>query len=172
MIIQQKEQKYCSNQAGTHHVSWSYTRPMYGFMPEAEAFALSIPNINLALSIPNISPRPWNWPHARTKKYRRLEAVASLKKDSYQRWDPAPLTKFWKMWKPSNHKRCILAEGAIALSVTLSGGALFASWKLLQFPSSLIVKIILAIFMRASAQQILQPSCALQSILTDLHLLH
>ena len=47
----------------------------------------------------------------------------------------------------------ILAEGAIALSVTLSGGALFASWKLLQFPSSLIVKVILAIFMGASAQQ-------------------
>ena len=47
----------------------------------------------------------------------------------------------------------ILAEKAIALSVTLSGGALFASWKLLQFPSSLIVKIILAIFMGASAQQ-------------------
>ena len=47
----------------------------------------------------------------------------------------------------------ILAEGAIALSVTLSGGALFASWKLLQFPSSLIVKVILAIFRRASAQQ-------------------
>ena len=46
----------------------------------------------------------------------------------------------------------ILAEGAIALSVTLSGGALFASWKLLQFPSSLIVKVILAIFMGASAQ--------------------
>ena len=48
----------------------------------------------------------------------------------------------------------ILAEGAIALSVTLSGGALFASWKLLQFPSSLIVKVILAIFMGASAQQL------------------
>ena len=48
---------------------------------------------------------------------------------------------------------CILAEGAIALPVTLSGGVLFASWKLLQFPSSLIVKVILAIFMRASAQQ-------------------
>ena len=47
----------------------------------------------------------------------------------------------------------ILAEGAIALSVTLSGGALFASWKLLQFLSSLNVKFILAIFMRASAQQ-------------------
>jgi hypothetical protein len=46
----------------------------------------------------------------------------------------------------------ILAEGAIALSVTLSGGALFASWKLLQFLSSLIVKVILAIFMWASAQ--------------------
>ena len=46
----------------------------------------------------------------------------------------------------------ILAEGAIALSVTHSGGALFASWKLLQFPSSLIVKVILAIFMGASAQ--------------------
>ena len=47
----------------------------------------------------------------------------------------------------------ILAEGAIALSVTLSGGALFASWKLLQFPSSLIVKFILAIFMGVSAQR-------------------
>jgi hypothetical protein len=46
----------------------------------------------------------------------------------------------------------ILAEGAIALSVTLSGGALFASWKLLQFPSRLIVKVIRAIFRRASAQ--------------------
>jgi hypothetical protein len=31
---------------------------MYGFMPKAEAFALSTPNINLALSIPNINPRP------------------------------------------------------------------------------------------------------------------
>ena len=47
----------------------------------------------------------------------------------------------------------ILAEGAITLSVTLSGGVLFASWKLLQFLSSLIVKVILAIFSRASAQQ-------------------
>ena len=69
----------------------------------------------------------------------------------------------------------ILAEGAIALSVTLSGGALFASWKLLQFPSSLIVKVILAIFRRGfgpttsthsmfiqsngSAKQIWQQSC-------------
>jgi len=35
----------------------------------------------------------------------------------------------------------ICAEGAIALSVTPSGGAQFASWKLLQFPSSLIVKV-------------------------------
>ena len=50
---------------------------------------------------------------------------------------------------------CILAEGAIALSVTLSGGALFASWKLLQFLSSLTVKVILAIFMWASAQLIM-----------------
>ena len=54
----------------------------------------------------------------------------------------------------------ILAEGAIALSVTLSGGALFASWELLQFPSSLIVKVILASFMRASAQQTLWRSGA------------
>ena len=46
----------------------------------------------------------------------------------------------------------ILAEGAIALLVTLSGSALFASWKLLQFPSRLIVKVIRAIFKRASAQ--------------------
>jgi hypothetical protein len=52
----------------------------------------------------------------------------------------------------------ILAEGAIALSVTLSGGALFASWKLFQFPSSLIVKVILAIFSGASAQQVNTPS--------------
>jgi hypothetical protein len=33
---------------------------VYGFVPEAEAFAMSIPNINLALSIPNINPRPGN----------------------------------------------------------------------------------------------------------------
>jgi len=50
-------------------------------------------------------------------------------------------------------RHSILAEGAIALSVTLSGGALFASWKLFQFLSSLIVKVILAIFMWASAQR-------------------
>ena len=47
---------------------------------------------------------------------------------------------------------CILAEGAMTLPVTLSGGVLFASWKLLQFLSSLIVKVILAIFTGASAQ--------------------
>ena len=35
----------------------------------------------------------------------------------------------------------ILAEGAIALAVALSGGALFASGKLLRFPSSTIVKV-------------------------------
>ena len=46
----------------------------------------------------------------------------------------------------------ILAEGAIALSVTLSGGALFANGKLSQFPLSLIVKVIPALFMQASAQ--------------------
>ena len=56
------------------------------------------------------------------------------------------------MWPSSTALFAILAEGAIALSVTHSGGALFASWKLLQFPSSLIVKVILAIFMGASAQ--------------------
>ena len=63
----------------------------------------------------------------------------------------------WCEWGSTHHLDhsyiCILAEGAIALSVTLSGGALFASWKLLQFPSSLIVKVILAIFSGASAQQ-------------------
>ena len=46
----------------------------------------------------------------------------------------------------------ILAEGAIALSVTLSGGALVANLKLFQVLSSLIVKVILAICMRASDQ--------------------
>ena len=55
---------------------------------------------------------------------------------------------------PHHPRNIILAEGARALSVTLSGGALFASWKLLQFPSSLIVKVILAIFRRASAQRL------------------
>ncbi len=38
--------------------------------------------------------------------------------------------------------------------MTFCGRAMFASWKLLQFQSSLIVKIILAIFMRALAQQL------------------
>ena len=38
----------------------------------------------------------------------------------------------------------ILAERAIVLTVTLSGGALFANWKLYQIPSSLIVKVIIA----------------------------
>ena len=38
--------------------------------------------------------------------------------------------------------------------MTLSRGALFASWKLLQFPSSLIVKVFLAIFTRASSWSI------------------
>ena len=40
----------------------------------------------------------------------------------------------------------------MTLPVTLSGGVLIASWKLLQFLSSLIVKVILAIFCGASAQ--------------------
>ena len=65
-------------------------------------------------------------------------------------------TKFFQICNhhtlPHHPSNIILAEGARALSVTLSGGALFASWKLLQFPSSLIVKVILAIFRRASAQ--------------------
>jgi hypothetical protein len=47
----------------------------------------------------------------------------------------------------------ILAEGAIALSVTLCGGALFATRKLFKFPSSLVAKVIPANFMWASAQQ-------------------
>ena len=47
----------------------------------------------------------------------------------------------------------ILAEGAIAPSVTLSGGALFASCKLFQFPSNLIVKVILGICIGGAAQR-------------------
>ena len=47
----------------------------------------------------------------------------------------------------------ILAEGAIARSMTLCGGVLFASWKLLQFPSSCSLVGSLAIFYRAVAQQ-------------------
>ena len=46
----------------------------------------------------------------------------------------------------------ILAERAIALPVTLSTGPLFANWKLFQPLSNLIVKVILAICMRVSAQ--------------------
>ena len=38
----------------------------------------------------------------------------------------------------ANKKFGILAGGAIALSMTLCGGVLFASWKLLQFPSSCV----------------------------------
>ena len=65
-----------------------------------------------------------------------------------------PAHIFCKLSASNLVKDAILAEGARALSVTLSGGALFASWKLLQFPSSLIVKVILAIFRRASAQHV------------------
>ena len=46
----------------------------------------------------------------------------------------------------------ILAEGAMALSVALSGGVPFANGKLLQILTSLIVKVILVNYVRASAQ--------------------
>jgi hypothetical protein len=63
-------------------------------------------------------------------------------------------SRFRVLWGAfSDQMSSILAEWAVPLSLTLSGGALFASRKLLQFPSSLIVKVILAIFRRASAQQ-------------------
>ena len=45
-----------------------------------------------------------------------------------------------------------LAEGAMAVQVTLGGGELLASGKLLQFQSSLIVRSVRAIVARASAQ--------------------
>jgi hypothetical protein len=48
---------------------------------------------------------------------------------------------------------CILAEGAIAQTVTRSRATLFAITKLFQFPSSLIVKVTLASFTRDWAQQ-------------------
>ena len=51
----------------------------------------------------------------------------------------------------------ILAEGAIARSVTLSGGALFATSKLFKFTSNLTVKVILAILMG------FRPTCCLLS---------
>ena len=73
----------------------------------------------------------------------------------------------WILWQWSLKRFVILAEGAVALPVTLSGGALFASWKLLQFPSSLIVKVILAIFMRASAQLCQDFLCICFSLLSD-----
>jgi predicted membrane-bound spermidine synthase len=41
----------------------------------------------------------------------------------------------------------ILAEGAIALSVVLSGGAPLANRNIIQFPSSLIANVMLAPFM-------------------------
>ena len=49
--------------------------------------------------------------------------------------------------------------------MTLSGGALFANWKLFQFLSSLIVKVILTIFMGASAQLAF-------TLLCDMHIFH
>ena len=52
----------------------------------------------------------------------------------------------------------ILVEGAIALPVTPGGGVLFASWKLFQFLSRLIVKVILAIFKWALAWQTIKHS--------------
>ncbi len=48
-------------------------------------------------------------------------------------------------WSLASQFTGILAEGATALSVKLSGGALFAHLKLFQVLSSLIVKVILAI---------------------------
>ena len=42
--------------------------------------------------------------------------------------------------------QAILAEGAMTLPATPSGGVSPANWKLFQFPSSLIVKVILATF--------------------------
>ena len=46
----------------------------------------------------------------------------------------------------------IRVEGAIVLPVTLSGGVQFASWKVVQCLLSVTVKVILVVFMRASAQ--------------------
>ena len=63
--------------------------------------------------------------------------------------------------------KCILAEGARVLSVTLSGSALFASWELLQFPSSLIVKVIFAICMWALAQQLYRGCQCIMSLVTQ-----
>ena len=63
-----------------------------------------------------------------------------------------------------NSFRTILAEGATVPSVTLSGGALFASWQLLQFLSSLIAKVSLAIFRRASAQQPQHTACSYKAM--------
>jgi len=71
---------------------------------------------------------------------------------NHKKKQPPPHKEFSRPSSSLNASCYILAEGAIALSVTLSGGALFASGKLLLLPSSLTVKVILAIFMRALAQ--------------------
>jgi len=55
------------------------------------------------------------------------------------------------MTGPAN--KSILAEGAITLPVTVSGGLFIRNRKQFQLPSSLIVKVILADFMRALAQR-------------------
>ena len=55
------------------------------------------------------------------------------------------------MTGPAN--KSILAEAAMTLPVTVSGGVFFADTKQLQLPSSLIAMVILALFMRALAQR-------------------
>ena len=73
------------------------------------------------------------------------------------------------VWINIQHRRCnmfvlesmcshticiILAEGAIAVPVTRSGGALFANCKTIQILSCLIVNGILVIVKRASVQHL------------------
>ena len=55
------------------------------------------------------------------------------------------------MTGPAN--KSILAEGAMTVPVTVGGGEFFADRKQFQLPSSLIVMVILALFMRALAQR-------------------
>ena len=54
--------------------------------------------------------------------------------------------------RPARSCPNILAEGAIALPMTLSGNVLLAIYKLFLFLSNFIVNVILAILMGASAQ--------------------
>ena len=92
---------------------------------------------------------PWPWkPAWRSSPRMRKKAVSHLPPSPQHLAAPTandPHQQCCSTCAAASGK-VILAEGAIALPVTLSGGALFACRKLLQFLSCLFVKVILVFY--------------------------